>query len=534
MPNGRSYTFSYDAYGCLTNLTFPTGASVAYTWANYGVQFQMYRYLTSRTLTVNGVNSSWTFSRVPGNSGCPTGYPGCDIVTATDPLQNQSVYAVFQGQNLSAKIYSGTASGTPLRQYTINYTAFSDNSMLPVRVTTQLENGLVRKTEYVYDSLSYPLIWCPDDLTCENFGPSTQTITSSRGNVKEIDDYDWGSGSPGPLIRKNVKTYLHDSNSAYVAPNIVDKVLTDTTYDGSGNQVAQTQYEYDNYVAGDNPLQSATNAAQHDDTGHGSAFTLRGNATRVKHWRNTDGALLTTTYTYDILGNIRALKDPLSHTTSYDYTDSLANTFCPPAAGKTGQAWVSTVTNPLGQQNKVVTYPCTSLVQNHKDQNEITAGLSGTSYTYDFLGRTTQKNISDGGQTTTTYNDIPPLSQSSSTKINSATNLTSTILEDGLGRTTQSQLTSDPQGTIYTDTTYDLLGRVHSVSNPYRAGTDPTSSPGTTTYSYDAINRKTAVTYPDGSILQTAYCGNSTLATDPDLPPSSAHRIIRHRDHLNS
>ena len=30
----------------------------------------------------------------------------------------------------------------------------------------------------------------------------------------------------------------------------------------------------------------------------------------------------TTTYTYDDLGNIRAIKDPLTHTTSYDYTNA--------------------------------------------------------------------------------------------------------------------------------------------------------------------------------------------------------------------
>ena len=41
------------------------------------------------------------------------------------------------------------------------------------------------------------------------------------------------------------------------------------------------------------------------------------------------------------------------------------------------------------------------------------------------------------------------------------------------------------------------------MSNPYRSGTDATSSPGTTTYGYDALSRKTSVTYPDTSILKT-------------------------------
>jgi YD repeat-containing protein len=56
---------------------------------------------------------------------------------------------------------------------------------------------------------------------------------------------------------------------------------------------------------------------------------------------------------------------------------------------------------------------------------------------------------------------------------------------------------------------------MHSVawrpSNPYRTAPDPSSSPGTTTYAYDALGRKTQETYPDNSVLKTAYCGPNTL-----------------------
>jgi len=512
LPNGSFYAFSYDAYGSLTNLTLPTGASVTYTWANYGSGLTIYRYVTSRALTVNGVTSSWTFSRTPGT--CPSGQSGCDIVTVTDPLQNQSVYAVFIGQTLSARIYNGTASGTPLRQYTIDYSPYQDGSELPFRVTTQLENGLVRKTEYTYDALGYPVISCTDDLSCENFGPTTQTVTTSRGNVTEIDDYDWGSGSPGPLLRKIVKTYLHDSNSAYIAPNIVDKVLTDTTYDGSGNQIAQTQYEYDNYVLGDNPLQASTNAPQHDYTNYSSAFTLRGNVTRVKQWRKTDGALLTTTYTYDDLGNIRAVKDPLSHTTSFDFTDSFANTACPPPSNSL--AYLSTVTNALGHQSKISRYPCTGLVASRKDQNDINAGRAGTTYSYDFFGRVTLQNAPDGGQISTSYNDTPPLNVTSATKVTASLNLVRSSFLDGLGRSTQTQLTSDPQGTVFGDTTYDLLGRISTTSNPYRSTSDSTY--GITTMQYDILNRVTQLVPADGSTsannVTTTYAGNAITVTD--------------------
>jgi len=76
------------------------------------------------------------------------------------------------------------------------------------------------------------------------------------------------------------------------------------------------------------------------------------------------------------------------------------------------------------------------------------------------------------------------------------------------------ELTSDPQGKVYTDTVYDGMARVQSVSNPYR-NSDPTSSPGTSTYAYDALGRKTSETAPDNSVITTAYCAGTTLVTDP-------------------
>jgi len=51
-------------------------------------------------------------------------------------------------------------------------------------------------------------------------------------------------------------------------------------------------------------------------------FPYRGNASRVKLWRNTDGAMLTTTYNYDDLGNVRSIKDQHGNTSSYAYNDS--------------------------------------------------------------------------------------------------------------------------------------------------------------------------------------------------------------------
>ena len=90
--------------------------------------------------------------------------------------------------------------------------------------------------------------------------------------------------------------------------------------------------------------------------------------------------------------------------------------------------------------------------------------------------------------------------------------LTSTILYDGLGRTTETQQT-EPGGTIIHNVQqYDAMGRVSRTYNPYRATNDPTYGYADTTY--DALGRVRTVTTLDGAVVTTAYSGSRVLVTD--------------------
>ncbi len=116
----------------------------------------------------------------------------------------------------------------------------------------------------------------------------------------------------------------------------------------------------------------------------------------------------------------------------------------------------------------------------------------------------------------TTYNDVVPISATTTTNISSSLNEVSTTLKDYLGRVSETQLTSDPEGTDYVDTTYDTLGRTSTVSNPYRTTSDTTY--GITTNQYDALSRVVKVIPQDGTQsannVTTVYSGNCTTATD--------------------
>lgn len=530
LPNGRSYTFQYEpsGYGGITRIDLPSGAYITYTWGTLyttgvSAEERVHRYVTSRTVHVDGQSYTWNISRIQTSDI----YPGEITTTVTDPLGNQSVYVSLQGSVTSAKVYQGSTSGTLLREFTIAYTAYGapvgEGARVPSQIVTKLENGLQSKKEFEYEEVSYDWSNCieGDAVSCWPEGgliPSTPWVTT-RGNVKEIREYDWGSGAPGPLVRRTTKEYLHANNSNYLSRNIVSNIIKETVFDGSNPSAtdcleaygckARTEFEYDSTA-----ITATSGVPQHDYTNYGSTFIYRGNATKVKKWRNTDGALLTTSYIYDDLGNIRSITDTGSHTTTWDYNDNWSGTGCLPPSNSL--AYVKQVTNHLGHRVLLSRYPCTGLVQSRKDENDILAARPGVTFTYDLFGRTVTKLETDGqGQTTFAYNDVPPVSVTTTSKITSALNLVSTAIQDGLGRVKQTQLTSDPEGATLADTTFDALGRKACETNPYRGTPPPNTS---TCYEYDALGRATKVIPPDGTPTSnnvvTAYAGTTVTVTD--------------------
>jgi RHS repeat-associated protein len=116
---------------------------------------------------------------------------------------------------------------------------------------------------------------------------------------------------------------------------------------------------------------------------------------------------------------------------------------------------------------------------------------------------------------------------------NPTLNEVSTVVVDGFGRLTQTQLNSDSPSTTYTLTTYDALGRKSQVYNPTRCSPVTANCGettwGYTTYVYDALSRICVVGQPDGAAVSqtngcpasapsgdvfTQYSGNCTTVTD--------------------
>jgi RHS repeat-associated protein len=546
LPTGLSYTFQYNStVGELSKITYPTGGYTRYdfgTFTNYWVFSgdqsantpADFRELTARHVcrsALGSCSSEDTTTYSPTIDSTQTSNQYMNVVDAANNLTRfQFTFGTGSvpfatGREITRWSYTGPTA-TPsalLRTVQTDYdqgTTTTSNS-LPIRVTTTLnDSGQVAKEELDYDSYT-ATAHSPGDP----FG-SVHTFSQHIDNVIEKREYDFGSGSPGSLRRRTDYTWLKTNpvnaqDYTTTAIRILNRKTSQIVYDSASNQCrglsqacSQVTYEYDNYAATGG--MNASGAVQHDP-GFSTSYTTRGNVTTIKRWRNTDGAWLAATNQYDDAGNVIQVKDPLLHPMTFSYADSWGNNTCAPSGGSAA-AYATSVTDAAGHVARSTYNSCSGAVASTTDVNS-----QATTLTYDAMGRTIQANSPGGGQTTKCYSDTSgstcysaskPLKIVSTQKITASISAMATDVLDGLAREAQHQLNSDPQGTVFTDTTYDALGRIATVSNPYRTGTDITSSPGTTTYAYDALGRKMSETYPDGSATTTSYSGNTVTVSD--------------------
>jgi len=404
-------------------------------------------------------------------------------VTTTDLVRGTAYNTVYT-YNWVAAGYQPNTSARPVQipvEQTVVYKNPSgivlrtvnkswQNERLLTQQKTTLENNQVAESDWSYDQTP---------------GPSSGELTEQ---VIEKDEYDYGSGGRGALLRKTLTSYVWDTsgwpNQQYlVAAHILDKPATVQVLNGAGVVAAGVSHQYD----------------------------PKANLLQYQQWLNPTGSqYLTTSHSYDGYGNALSTTDPANNTTNYSYTDNFAVPCSPPISSS--NAYLTTITYPFTgvAHTESFSYDCpTGKLASSTDQNGKT-----TSYQYsDSLNRLTEISYPDTGATTYSYIDSPPNpSVTETTTITSSPLLqkVQTSVLDGFGREIQAQLTSDPEGIDKTNTSYDGLGRKASVSNPYRGA----SPDGTIQYSYDVLDRPSSILEQDGSTIGYSYSGNTVTTTD--------------------
>ncbi len=490
LANGKQYGFTYEQTPgtctplagtyqgyCVTariaSVTLPTGGQIAYAYS--GGSNGIFSDGSTATLTRTIPDGQWTYARTQGTAPAST-------TTITDPQNNQTLIQ-FQGiYETQRQSYQGSAqTGTLLQTVNTCY-----NGSASPCTATAVTLPITRRTAIV-------------QLDSAGSQSKTDLFLNSYGLPTETDEYEYGSGAPGPLVRKTLVTYASLGNGIVDHPATITVCTasgTSSSCGGTGTQVAQATISYDQTA-----VTATTGVPQHV-----AVTGSRGNPTTVKQWISGT-TYATSTMTYYDTGNVRTVTDPGVHQTTISYSDSWGDAACPPTANT--QAYPTQITNPLSQNTQIKYFQCTAQPYSVKDPNDIANGRNGTVFTYaDSLSRLTKADFADTGQTTVAYDDTAR-TITTTQKQTSTVSISETDQFDQLGRLTQRQL----PGTRKVDTIYDSLGRVWKTSNPYINTTDSTY--GLTETQYDPLSRVKKLIRQDGtSFTLLEYSGNAVRVTD--------------------
>ncbi|MFD8773203.1 DNRLRE domain-containing protein [Streptomyces sp. NPDC059916] len=494
-PEGRKWQFGYDSFGNLKTVTDPKGVSTA-TAGDYTTSYEYDSY-GELTKTTDANSHASTNSDFG-----PTGYPA----TMTDALQKSTSFVYDErGQ------------------------------------VTQVTDALGKKTTQTYDTYGRPLVkTVPKDQ-------AAGVLITSPAPVYDANDNITTSTAPNGAVM----TATYDSGDQLVSstdptdtPTGPER-RTDYTYDKVGNLKTTTQ-----------PKGTATTADPNDYVTTYNYDAIYQPASVV------NAASDKISYEYDNVGNVVTVIDPKKNATTdpADYTSKTAYDL---------NHRVVSVTDALGKTSSR-TYDKDSLVVASKD-----AENNETLVTYDERGKQTEVKVPHEGTTPITYRSTKYEYDQvgNTTKVITPRGVATANADDFASRTEYDELNRpvkqfqpyDPADgrynnpNVYTQTSYDAVGRVSKTSMPPSEGqtvrndttysyfdngltkssTDPWDI--VTTYDYNELGRQTARTstsaggsanrtmswsfYPDGKLKSKA---------DDGVPVGSAVPLVDNSDTQNT
>jgi RHS repeat-associated protein len=486
-PNAR-YTFTYEATpgysgdvtGRLASVTFPTGGTITYSYsgANNGITCSDGSIATLTRTTPDG---TWTYAHSGGT-------------LVTDPQGNQTNLS-FQGiYEIERQIYQGSVS--PNNLLLTIFTCY-DGGAPPC---TNSFSSITQKSVYTQ--------W-PSGLESE-----TNILLNGLGLPTEEDDYDYGSNSPGPLLRKTLISYASLGN--YIA----DKPASITIQNGSGTTFAQTTFCYDEAT----PSGSTTCGTTGPPTStsgtpqHVAVTGSRGNPTTINQLVS-GSTYLATKVTYYDTGNVYTATDVNGAATTFNYANSTST--C-------GNSFPTSVSKPLSL-TRSMTWNCTGAVVSQLTDENLNNSYVSYSDPYYWRPASTTDQMSiltnfcygllSSSTGTCTINPTQVESTLNFNSNNSTVDLLTTL--DVLGRTHVQQQRQSPTATTFdsTETDYDALGRPNRSTLPYSGtgGQTNSTAPAVST-TYDALGRVLSTTDANSGSTTYVYSDNDVLVKGGPAP----------------
>ena len=562
----RKYQILYNPYAEVSRIVLPTGGAFEYDMtAGSGVigsePWEIYRRVAERRTYADGstLQNRETFNATYNAS--TDAQPWYTTVTV-DYLNSSGTLLARQKHYYNGSAAASLIADQQLPHY--YYPLWSDGQEYQTEALNTDGTTVLRRTNTTFaeradvswwtsgtphEPANDPRITQVDTTLVDTNQVSRKTFSYdpnvAYNNQTDVYEYDFGSGAPGALIRRQHTDYLTTNSVNGIAydtvnPNITSPDLSATIYlrglpvqqqvfDAGGTERARASFEYDNYA-------SDTNHASLFDrssiSGLDSAFTTsntkRGNATATTSYLLVNGSVtgsITAYGQFDIAGNVVKAIDGRGYATNFYFTDCFgtpngeARTNSAPyelsSQSQTSYAFVTSASNTFSQ----TAYSQYDFYTGHPVDGEDPNGIVASGDYNDALDRPTQvtraanQSTSVRSQTSFAYDDVNRMITTTS-DLNSYNDgaLVGKVLYDGLGRTTEARQYEGGSNYIAAQTQYDSMGRAYRASNPFRPW--QSESAVWTTSAFDALGRATSVTTPDSAVASSSYSGNIVTVTD--------------------
>ena len=527
LPNGKTYSFTYNVYRELYRVTLPTGGVIEYdTGPGITTPACSGRFCPSATAGLIDIGSTlMIYRRVKQRREKSFGSSTTASQTFNFKVTSGCLPALAVGNQcteVTVKSYDGSSGGTPLSDERHH---FYHSPLYPLGTSpweyspwrsgkefkTEIKSSgttTLRRTEDVWEQRALVPWWSGPNRAADNAPPndprlartdtyvldgttdlvsrvaysySNNPLNNRFNNRTDVKQYGYDAGAPGSLLNwlhteyETSSSYTQsDVNFDIVGPTLksyLPSVVTKQWLCGAGASscpesaaVAKNEFSIDHIA----PV-GRSSLTGHDSSGFGTNDRVRGNRTQLQRWLNPGNTEITQTLTYDIAGNVTKAVDFNGVTTTISYTDSFTGN--PQTPGST-YAFPTTITRDAVGNNRInhifrfkYDYDLGRQTESD-DENDYT-----TEFEYDdTLDRPTL--ITDPLLATTTfaYDDTNRIvtttrQQDSCT---SSDDIVSKVIFDGFGRQVRSEQHEDGAKCIATIQSYDGLGRIKKVGNPLR------------------------------------------------------------------
>ncbi|MBL0239440.1 MAG: RHS repeat protein [Chloracidobacterium sp.] len=530
LPDGRFYKFSYDKYGQMDKIIYPTGGIETVTYGTvpslappdasspYDITAQANLGVTTRSVyeSSGATAINWTYSATGGYTTPISSLTGLRVRTINpdSTKHDRFVFRTFgncsgcndPANNTYALGTFGYDTGLAGMTYEeSDYTSATTDTLISTTKTTwELTGFTISNGTAAHDADWHPRVSKVEGIVYD-------VGTSSALSSAVTTDYDGSSARSSALNPTITKQYGFSTTIGSLGSlekSVETQYVVGTTYDAKNLRSLPSLVLT---LDASNNIKSKS-IMNYDESGYGVSGKI-GFPTRTLNYYDIASNLYVDSWiTYDVYGNVTAIKDGRGNVSTVTF-DSTYHTYpvsttspVPDSTGTHGSSTAFTTSTTYDTS--------TGLPTSTTDVNGQTTTMSyadPTTSIIDPLLRLRKVTEPNGRQTITEYgagtsastNWVKAKSQIDDTKWKEGYSWF-----DGLGRTIRSQ-SVDTAGDVFVITCYDNMGRAAKATNPFRGFTTQDCSTTTgldwTTNTFDTAGRPWKVTTPDGAVVQTDY-----------------------------